>query len=141
MKLLETQLERGITMINLFDFTLPILFGPDAMFRLYKVNKWNEHTEDEKKEPRLLGYKYDVAEVSQAIRFTVKVESDNPVVENSDVMSANTPIFVSFEGSHVTFYGAKLFEAKMSVTAKSVSVVKDVKQASLPLPQQRSTKQ
>ena len=73
------------------------------------------------------------------IRFDVKVESDTPVIDNADVLGADAPIFINFEGSRVVFYGDSVHNAKMSVSAGRAMLVKEPKQA--PPPPQKSVKQ
>lgn len=106
-----------------FDFTLDSLFGANAQFQLKKVSEWREFGEgNQNEDKKLLGYKYQVANLDLVVKFTVKVESPTPVVSNDEVQKSPNPIYISFTNSRAVFYGKSLYDCDISVTAEKAII-------------------
>jgi len=122
----KTKFEEEIKMalqVSDFDFTLDSLFGANAQFQLKKVSEWREFGEgNQNEDKKLLGYKYQVANLDLVVKFTVKVESPTPVVSNDEVQKSPNPIYISFTNSRAVFYGKSLYDCDISVTAEKAII-------------------
>jgi hypothetical protein len=106
-----------------FNFSLDTLFGMTTQFKLLKVTEWREFDEGKQTgDKKLLGHKYQVADLEKVVKFNVKVEGATPVITNEDVLKATAPIFVTFTKTRASFYGKSLYDCDISVTAESVVI-------------------
>ena len=106
--------------INDFGLTLDKLFGEGAKFPLMKVVPWIDH--DTKVQQ---GWKYTVASEELFSKFPVKVKEASPVITNEELMRSSSRVYVAFANADVTFYGASLFEVKLSVTTTKVTIARN----------------
>jgi hypothetical protein len=112
-----------------FDFTLESLFGANTQYQLKKVSEWREFDESRAPEDKkVLGFKYQVAELDQVVKFVVKVAEASPVITNEDLQKSASPVFVTFANSRAKIYGKGLYDCDLSVTAEK-AIIKSKPQA------------
>lgn len=102
-------------------FGLENLF-PDSNFMLMGVQPFYEYS-DGKKTTNLLGYKYDVVEDKSYERFTVKIESKEPVITAEDLAKSKSRVFVEFDNSKGHIYRTPAGQMEISFSAETMTII------------------
>lgn len=103
-------------------FGLENLF-PDSNFMLMGVQPFYEYS-DGKKTTNLLGYKYEVVEDKSFERFTVKIESKEPVITAEELSNSTSRVYVDFVNSNGHIYRTPAGQVEISFSAESMAIVK-----------------
>jgi len=79
---------------------------------------------DGKKTDTLKGYRYNVVELDNYLKFTVKIQSDNPIITNEQLENAKSKIMITFEDCMARPYRNSSNNYDLSFTATSISIIK-----------------